>query len=69
MFTGIENYVCAGLAGNGFQALMTSAREDKSKRLACLKERGFVFLMRYPISKLKVADFDFGLHEGRLEEI
>ncbi len=69
VFTGVESYVTNELAGRKIQALATSVREDKKRRLDWLKERGFNFQMRYPISKLQVADFDFSLYSGHIKRV
>lgn len=66
VFTGIENYVFHELAGRKIKGLKTSVREDKDQRIRWLRERGFTYLMRYPISKLQVADFDFAPYAGRI---
>ncbi len=67
--TGVEAYVTNELASRRILALATSVREDKKQRLDWLKERGFTFLMRYPISKLQVANFDFSLYSGHIEGV
>ena len=66
VFAGVEKYVFDELTGREISGLKTSVREDKKERICWLKQRGFTYLMRYPISKLKVSDFDFRPHEGRI---
>ncbi len=69
VFTGVENYVFRELAGRKIRGLKTSVREDKDRRIGWLKKRGFTYLMRYPISKLQVADFDFEAHAGHIARV
>ena len=69
VFTGIENYVFSELAGRKVRGLKTSVREDKDQRMSWLQERGFTYLMRFPISKLQVADFDFEPYEGHIKGV
>ncbi len=69
VFTGVANYVCNELAGRKIKGLKTSVREDKEQYIGWLQEHGFIYQMRYPLSKLQVADFDFKPYETHIAQV
>ncbi|MEM7538761.1 MAG: hypothetical protein AAF639_41765 [Chloroflexota bacterium] len=45
------------------------AREDKTEYIDFLKSRGYVQVMRYPVSQLDVTDYDFSRFAGSEERV
>lgn len=60
----IYDYVLAQLADRQPTVLGTDIREDRTLRVEWLKSQGFVQKMRFPISELDIASFDFSRFNG-----
>ncbi len=51
------------------QALTSSSREDKTDALCFLANRGFVCILREPMSELDLANFDPGPHRSKQDQV
>ena len=63
------DYLLAQLYERNPISLGIGTREDKTARMALLKELGFEQVMRYPVSRLDVAAFDHGKFVGAEERV
>lgn len=69
VFKAVESYVLRELGSREVLCLQTSAREDKANTVKWLEQNGYRLTMRYPVSKLRVADFDFSLFAGHVDRM
>lgn len=65
----VYDYVLEKAQARGVKVIWDEMREDKVDRMAQIKARGFGEVMRYPVSVLSLADFDFAPFEGLLEKV
>ena len=67
--THVERHVLDLISDRQTEILLTGTREDKQARVGWLANSGYTAVMRYPSSSLDVASFDFGLWEGRIDQV
>jgi ribosomal protein S18 acetylase RimI-like enzyme/predicted GNAT family acetyltransferase len=61
--------LCAAVMAEGASKLVAETREDQPDGLRFLEKRGFQRAMRYPISELAVAAFDFARFQATVDAV
>lgn len=67
--TAIYQWLLADLAQHRPVKLLVGTREDKPSALAFLQKEGFTQVMRYPLSRLDLTDFDPGRYATTLQQV